>query len=79
MGGQVTEERRRSGMLKVPHPVVDLEAYRLAKKVFWLSVFYDRNIPFEDVYEGVLVLLDRYEEEAKGPTDTKNSPSNLDD
>lgn len=50
----------RAGFLRVPHAVVDLEAYRLAKKVFWLSVFYDRNIPFEDVYEGVLVLMDRY-------------------
>ncbi len=57
------ESRRRAGVLTVADPVVDLEAYRLAKKVYWLSVFYDRNIPFEDVYEGVLVLLDKYRSE----------------
>jgi len=59
----VRESRRRAGVLTVADPVVDLEAYRLAKKVYWLSVFYDRNIPFEDVYEGVLVLLDKYRSE----------------
>lgn len=57
------ESRRRAGVLTVADPVVDLEAYRLAKKVYWLSVFYDRNIPFEDVYEGVLLLLDKYRSE----------------
>ena len=40
--------------------VIDLEAYRLATRVFWQNAFNDNDVPFESVYRGVCELLAQY-------------------
>jgi len=54
--------RSQNGGL-VHQKVIDLEAYKIALQQYWTFRLLDKGGSFEDVYEGILKLVQRHRDE----------------